>query len=206
MTMIKICGLFRQEDIEYVNEGMPDYIGFVFAESKRKITREQAEHFRKKLHPNVKAVGVFVKAPMDQVARLLNDRIIDMAQLHGGEDEDYIRELKNLAPFPVIKAVKVEFPSDINAALSTSADYLLLDHGAGGTGTSFNWKLIEDSLLPTSSIPFFLAGGLSLENIQEAINLVNPYAVDLSSGVETEGKKDKNKILEVVRRVRNDER
>lgn len=198
MSRIKICGLFRLEDISFVNEAMPDFIGFVFAKSRRLVTAELAERMRSKLNPSIKAVGVFVDAPMEEVANQLKKGTIDIAQLHGNEDEEYIRQLKDIAGCPIIKAVSVKCYDDVKIAQGSPADYLLLDHGKGGTGEAFNWNLAEDC-----QTPFFLAGGIHAGNVELAIKKLNPYAVDLSSGVETDGIKDKEKILEIVRRVRN---
>lgn len=198
MTKIKICGLFRPIDIEYVNEAIPDYIGFVFAKSRRQVTPDQAETMRKGLNRQIKAVGVFVNAPMEEVAFLLNNGTIDIAQLHGDEDEKYIKRLKTKADNPIIKAVRVESAEDVIRAQNIPADYLLLDHGKGGTGEAFDWNLVREC-----GKPFFLAGGVHADNVEEALKKLRPYAIDLSSGVETDGVKDKEKILEIVRRVRN---
>jgi len=195
---IKICGLFRAEDIYFVNQAMPDYVGFVFAKSRRQVSVELAEQFRDKLNKGIIPVGVFVDEPVDKVALLLEKGIIEMAQLHGSEDEEYISKLKALTCKPIIKAVSVRTKEDIIKAQRSIADFLLLDQGKGGTGATFDWRLIEKT-----TRPFFLAGGLNLGNIEEALEKVNPYAVDLSSGVESDGIKDEAKIMEIVRRIRN---
>lgn len=195
---IKICGLFRQEDVDYVNEAIPDYIGFVFAKSRRQVTVEQAEKLRKNLESGIQVVGVFVNAPIEDAVSLLKNGVIDIAQLHGSEDEAYMMRLKSETHCQIIKAIRVERTEDILNAQSSPADFLLLDHGAGGTGKAFDWKLIQECRKP-----YFLAGGIHAGNIKQAMETGNPFAIDLSSGVETEGVKDKNKILEVVRRVRN---
>ncbi|MGC7872716.1 phosphoribosylanthranilate isomerase [Desulfosporosinus sp. SYSU MS00001] len=194
---IKICGLFQNCDIDFVNEAKPDFIGFVFAKSRRQVTVEWAKTVRPKLSPEITPVGVFVNESLTKIADLLNSNIIEMAQLHGNEGEIYIRELKTLTDKPIIKAIQVKAHADIEAMQDSAADFLLLDHGAGGTGQTFDWSLVG-----RVKIPFFLAGGLKADNIDQAIRAVKPYAVDLSSGVETDGKKDKAKILEIVRRMR----
>ena len=196
---IKICGLFREGDIDYVNEALPDFIGFVFAKSSRQVSVAWAEAMRPKLRDEITPVGVFVNEPLANVAKLLKDHTIEMAQLHGSEDESYIKELRSLTGKPIIKAVRVLSHEDIQNAEQSSADFLLLDNGAGGSGKSFDWNLVGQV-----QKPFFLAGGLTIDNIEQAIKATNPYAVDLSSGVETDGKKDKNKILEIVRRIKHD--
>ena len=195
---IKICGLFRDIDIDYVNEAAPDFIGFVFAKSRRQVSMEWAKAMRPRLRAEITPVGVFVNESLVNVAQLLNNNIIDMAQLHGAETEQYIKELKSLTNKPIIKAVRVLSREDIEGAQDTVADFLLLDNGHGGTGESFDWSLVSKV-----KKPFFLAGGLKVDNIEQAIAATNPYAADLSSGVETDGIKDRDKILEIVRRMRN---
>jgi len=198
LRKIKICGLFRDCDIDYVNEAMPDFIGFVFAKSRRQVSTVWAEAMRPRLKSEITPVGVFVNESLAKVAQLLNDSIIEIAQLHGEETEQYIKALKSLTNKPIIKAVRVLSQEDIEAAQHTVADFLLLDNGTGGTGESFDWSLVSQM-----KKPFFLAGGLKADNIEQAIAATNPYAVDLSSGVETGGMKDRDKILEIVRRMRN---
>lgn len=196
---IKICGLFRDCDIDYVNEAKPDFIGFVFAKSRRQVSGIWAEAMRPKIRSEITPVGVFVNEPLANVAQLLNSSIIEIAQLHGVESENYIQELKSLTNKPIIKAVRVLSHNDIEAAQHTIADFLLLDNGSGGTGESFDWSLVRKV-----KKPFFLAGGLKADNIEQAITTTSPYAVDLSSGVETGGVKDRDKILKIVRRMRNE--
>jgi len=196
---VKICGLSRSCDIEAVNIEKPDYIGFVFAESKRKVTPEQAAELKKTLSPEILAVGVFVNEPIENILTLLKNSVIDIIQLHGMENEQYIKELKLLTKAPIIKAVSVHSKGDAQKWGNTSADYLLLDHKSGGTGQTFEWDLIGKV-----SKPYFLAGGLNIENINEAIVKTTPFAVDVSSGVETVGFKDPVKVKEFIRRVRNE--
>ncbi len=195
---IKICGLFRQQDIEYVNVALPDYIGFVFAKSKRQVTAEQAAQLRKNLKTGIQTVGVFVNAPIDYAAGLLKSGVIDLVQLHGSEDEAYMERLRSNTGCQIIKAIRVDTIADIATAQKSSADYLLLDHGSGGTGETFNWELVRGC-----KKPLFLAGGIHAGNINQAMETGNPFAIDLSSGVETDGMKDKTKIIEIVRSVRN---
>lgn len=195
---IKICGLFRPEDIEYVNEAIPDYIGFVFAKSRRQVTADQAAQLRKNLNAGIQTVGVFVNAPVEFAASLLKSGVIDIVQLHGSEDEEYMERLRSKTGCQMIKAIRVNTLEDIAAAQNNPADFLLLDHGSGGTGEAFNWELVRGC-----KKPFFLAGGIHAGNINQAMETGTPFAIDLSSGVETDGVKDKDKILEIVRRVRN---
>ncbi len=200
MTKMKFCGLSRPIDILNVNEIEPDYIGFVFAEgSKRYVSPQLAEQLKKALSPGIKAVGVFVDAPQESVIRLLRDGVIDMAQLHGNEDEAYIERLKNMTGKPVIKAFKITSAEDVAKAEASAADYVLLDSGAG-TGTVFDWKLLEGV-----KRPYFLAGGLSPDNVEEAIERLHPFGVDVSSGIETDRFKDKAKMIAFAGIVRGEE-
>jgi phosphoribosylanthranilate isomerase len=185
--------------IEAANALKPDYVGFVFWEkSKRNVSRQQVLEMRKALLPQIQAVGVFVDETPKKVADLLTDGVIDIAQLHGSEDYEYIERLRELAGAkPIIKAFVINGSSDIEAAQRCSADYLLLDSGKG-TGRTFNWELIKDARFDK---PFFLAGGLGPENVADAIKAVRPYAVDVSSGIETEGGKDPEKMKEFMLQV-----
>ncbi len=198
MTKIKICGLQSEDDISYVNELQPDYIGFVFLQGRRRyVSPEKAADLRKLLNPSIQSVGVFVNESVGNVAALLQNDTIQLAQLHGQEDEAYAQELKRLCSKPIIKAFIIKSENDIKRTLTYPADYLLLDNGLG-TGESFDWSLIQNI-----DRPFFLAGGLNPENVREAITLTHPYAVDTSSGVETEYRKDYNKIKSFINAVRN---
>lgn len=200
MTRIKLCGLSRSCDIQAANRLQPDYIGFVFAPgSRRYLSPERAAALRSMLSPAVQAVGVFVNAPVETVAGLLHEQIIDLAQLHGNEDDAYIQRLQALAGKPVIKAFRVDAPADIARANRCTADMILLDSGNGGTGTVFDWSLIRGV-----HRPYFLAGGLGVGNVREAVNQLAPYAVDVSSGVETEGVKDQAKMAAFVAAVRKE--
>lgn len=202
MTKIKLCGLKRECDIQTANKLQPDYVGFVFAEkSSRCVSPEEAAVLKGKLRPEIKAVGVFVKECPKKVAELLKCGIIDVAQLHGGEDEAYIKALRELTDKPVIKAFRIEKRQDVLEAVKSSADMILLDAGSGGTGTAFDW-----SLLAGIERPYFLAGGLDAGNVSAAIKQLAPYGVDVSSGIETEGLKDKEKMEAFVNAVRKDEK
>ena len=199
-TKIKICGLRRRKDILAVNEAKPDYCGFIieFPSSFRSVTADEVRELVKELDPEIRPVGVFVNAPMELVRTLLDDGTLALAQLHGQEDESYIRELKTYTDKLIIKAFSIKTEADIKKAVRSEADYILLDQGAGGTGEIFDW-----SLVPAIKRPWFLAGGLGCENLESAIHLLHPWAVDLSSSVETGGHKDSDKILEAVYAVRS---
>lgn len=201
MTKIKLCGLSRPCDIEVANELKPDYIGFVFApKSKRYVTPEKAMKLKQMLMPEIQAVGVFVNEELQNVAKLLQDNIIDIAQIHGGEDEEYIARLRQLTDKSIIKAFRIKTSSNIEKIEQSSADYVLLDSGAG-TGTVFDWNLIKNI-----AKPYFLAGGLDSDNVADAVKTLCPYAVDVSSGIETSGLKDKTKMAAFVAAVRKEER
>ena len=197
MTKIKLCGITRLCDIEVANELKPEYIGFVFAKkSKRYVAPEVAEQLKRKLSNKIQAVGVFVDESVQQVAKLLREHVIDLAQLHGSEDDDYIRMLRELTNKPIIKAFRINEESDLDAIEACSADYVLLDSGAG-CGEIFEWSLIKNI-----KRPFFLAGGLHTDNVKTAVQEIHPFAVDVSSGIETNGFKDEEKIRAFVTAVR----
>ena len=198
-TLIKMCGLRRPEDIEAVNELRLDYVGFVlFPGSRRYVTPETVKELRAGLAPGILTVGVFVDEKPENAAWLLEEGVIDIAQLHGNEDEAYLESLRGLTEKPLIKAFRIRNEADIQRAMKSSAEEILLDAGAGD-GKTFDWNL-----LAAVTRPYFLAGGLNPENVQEAVRTLKPYAVDVSSGIETNGFKDKEKMREFVRKVRGD--
>lgn len=196
MARIKICGLMRAEDIEAVNKYRPDYVGFVLAPSKRRVSAQDVRRMSAKLEPSIQRVGVFVDEDREMLAKIAENGIIDIIQLHGHEPEEDIVWLKARTKAAVIKAVSVRTGEDIEAYRHSVADYLLLDNGAGGTGNTFDWSALENI-----KRPFFLAGGLNASNIEEALKY-NPYCVDVSSGVETAGRKDAAKIQKIIDIVR----
>lgn len=194
---IKLCGMFRPEDISFVNEVKPDYVGFVLAEGfRRRILKDQAAEFRRALAPQIPSVGVFVNNSCEEVISYLQEGVIQMAQLHGDETEEDIQYIQAVTGKPVMKAVKVTNRYDVEAWLDSAADYLLFDGGTG-SGVAFDWNVLTDI-----NREFFLAGGLNAGNLLTAVEKVHPYAVDLSSGVETDGVKDLEKMREVVSLVR----
>ena len=199
MTKIKICGLRRPQDIEAVNAARPDFAGFVVEVpgSRRSVDKRELRELAGRLEEGILSVGVFVNAPPELVAELLEEGTLDLAQLHGQEDEIYMAELRRLTEKPLIQAFSIQTGQAAEQALESRADYLLLDQGRGGTGQTFDW-----SLLPEINRPFFLAGGLGEENLERAIRQVRPCAVDLSSSLETDGQKDPEKIRRAVELVR----
>lgn len=200
-------------DIEYANRVKPDFVGFIFANTRRKISAAQAKQFRKALDAEISAVGVFVNEDISVITSLVQDGCIDMIQLHGEEDADYIRCLREVCDVPVIKAVKVQTVEQIRQTAALPVDYLLLDtyrKGVlGGTGEAFDWKLLREAKAAAGDTaegelfgkPYFLAGGLHAGNLREAAAL-GSYGLDVSSGIETDGSKDFTKMVEVMELVR----
>ncbi len=203
MCKIKICGLKRDCDIDYVNATLPDYIGFVFANTRRYIDYDSAARLKSRLDGRIKSVGVYVNEDRDKVCEAADRGIADMIQLHGDEDADYINYIKSRVPAPIIKSVRVQSAQQILSAQELPCDYLLLDAYKkgiyGGTGHSFCWDLI-----PPLKKPFFLAGGLDSKNILSAARTVKPFALDISSGVEENGFKSREKIDEIIKLIRSD--
>ena len=203
---IKICGLMRSKDIEYVNEFMPDYIGFVFAKSKRQIDFDTAKRLKEKLDKSIKTVGVFVDEDIETIAQIVNEGVIELVQLHGSEDESYILNLRQKlkSDIAIIKAVRVNslnnniLKDNLLNKISTNADFVMLDSGAG-SGEVFDWdrKIVCNK-------PVFLAGGLNEYNVSEAIKKIQPFAVDVSSGIETAGFKDIEKIRSFIKKVKTE--
>ena len=197
-TKIKLCGMMQDADILTANELSPDYVGFVFAPGRaRTVSPDTALQFRKLLAPDISAVGVFRGNTLEDIAHIAASGAIDLIQLHGHETEDDIAWLRTQTNLPIIQAFRIEQSEDIQTAERSSADYILLDNGNGGTGIAFDW-----SLLTRMKRPYFLAGGLRAENIETAIRRWRPYAVDISSGIETNGKKDPVKMKQIIRIIR----
>lgn len=227
MALIKICGLSREEDITAVNEAKPDYCGFIinFPKSHRNVTVERVRQLRTGLRPEIIPVGVIVDQPVEKAAMLLNEGVVDVLQLHGQEDETYIRRLRKLLKCReeaftdgdmvkdetgygdtrqnaeikdcIWKAFKIRSRKDLESAMASSADAVVLDNGYG-TGETFDWSIIEDAGKMMEGRKVFLAGGMTPENIEEAIHRLDVCGIDISSGVETDKKKDRNKILTAV--------
>lgn len=200
---IKMCGLRRPDDIIYANEYLPDYIGFVFAESRRKVSGREAKKLGEQLDPSIKKVGVFVNEPLRSLISISEEAGLDIIQLHGDEGEEYIKEVKHETGKELWKAVRVRMVKDIQEAQRLPADKLLLDsfseESYGGTG-----KVMDFAVLDQADIrkPYFIAGGLTVENLPEILKKAEPYGIDISSGIETEGVKDREKMLKVIQCVR----
>ena len=198
MVKIKICGLKRLEDINIINKYKPDFIGFVFADSKRKVSHELARQMKDNLDSDIVSVGVFVDADISEIIELFDMGVIEIAQLHGLESEEYIKNLKENTngKIKIINAIEMSGEKDLLEYDNSIADYLLFDSGKG-SGKTFDWNLIRKDL----NKEFFLAGGIDISNVNEAIEEFNPYAIDLSSGLETDGFKDENKIKEIMEAI-----
>ena len=198
MTKVKICGLSRMEDIEAVNRALPDFIGFVFAPSRRRVDRVKAAALKQQLDPRIAVVGVFVNESIETVSNIYQDGVIDLVQLHGDEDSGYIRRLKKDCGCPVIKAVGI---GDAMPSLPVDPDYLLFDtlsEQRGGIGRTFDWGILDKY----RGLPYFLSGGLSAANAAASINMLAPFCADVSSGVETDGIKNAAKIEKFINTVR----
>lgn len=200
MVKVKICGLRRKEDIEYANELKPDYVGFVFAKSKRQIEVEQALDLISLLDKEIKTVGVFVNEPVENALKIAQTLNLDVLQFHGDETQDYIDNFKN---FTVWKAIRIKDKEDLEKTKEFKVNSFVFDtltkNEYGGTGKTFNWEVLKGFEL---NVPIILAGGLNENNVEEAIKIVDPYAVDVSSGVETEGYKDFKKLKSFIEKVR----
>lgn len=192
---IKLCGIRTANDVHLINEAQPDFCGFIveFPKSFRSVSESELRNLAAQVSPEINKVGVFVNAPQDLVIRLLQENVIDLAQLHGQEDNIYIEEIKSKTGKQVIKAFSIKTKEDVQKALESPADYILLDQGGGGTGQTFDW-----SLIPPINRPWFLAGGLNTDNLHTAIEDLHPWGIDLSSSLETNKKKDPAKIKRIM--------
>lgn len=204
---IKICGLRTPADVAAVNAVLPEYAGFIFVPMRRRyVAPAQAAILCQQLDPRIRPVGVFVDARVEEIVEVLTHCPLDMVQLHGSEDNDYIAMLRaayqdrfavESRELCIVKAFRVEDADDIRRAEASAADEILLDHGAGGTGERFDWTLLQHCRRR-----FFLAGGLTPDNVEDAIRVAQPYAVDASSSLESDGRKDPEKIRRFVAAVR----
>ena len=197
LIRVKICGITTKAEVDAVNRCRPDYMGFVFADSRRRVTYEEAANLKRQLSSGIKAVGVFVNEPIDYILKLVQERVVDLIQLHGEEDESYLRLLRQKTACPIMRAVRVRNTKQILEASGLSCDILLLDSfhkdTFGGSGECF-----DHSLIPPLQKPFFLAGGLNVGNLGHCIARCKPYGIDVSSGAETNGRKDEEKIRQII--------
>lgn len=184
MTKVKICGLSTVEAVETAVQAGADYIGFVFAKSKRQVSLEQAHELARLVTGKTKIVGVFVSPSLKDLEQAIAQVPLDIVQIHGNFDEDQIPNIS----VPVIRAIQLR---DGEAQVSSQADYLLFDAPVAGSGQTFDWDLLKDQKIQQD---FFIAGGLTVDNVCQARETFQPYALDVSSGVETDGHKDIEKI------------
>lgn len=203
MVKIKLCGLSSMQDILVANSLQVDYIGFVFTRSKRQVTKAQAKQLKLSLNKNIQAVGVFVEQEKEMIGQFVEDRIIDVIQLHGKQTKEDVAWLKQHYPnTPIFQAISVRDIHDIIFWNDSLVDYLLLDYGKGGTGQCFDWEVLKDRELIKKE--FFIAGGLDASNVQEVMKYY-PNGVDVSGGIETNGTKDPLKMEQFVKKVRGKE-
>lgn len=197
---IKMCGLRRPDEIIYANECLPDYIGFVFAESRRKVSGGEAKKLGEQLDPLVKKVGVFVNEPLRSLISISEEAGLVIIQLHGDEDDEYIREVRHKTGKEIWKAVRVRTAKDIQAAQELPADKLLLDsfseESYGGTGKVMDFAVLDQAEIRK---PYFIAGGLTVDNLPVILRNTEPYGIDISSGIETGGVKDREKMRKVIK-------
>ena len=206
--MIKVCGLRRTEDIEYANLLKPDYVGFIFADSKRQVSKEEAKEFKEELNSEIKTVGIFVNQGIDDIIDIVNLIELDVVQLHGDEDQIYIDKLREKlksvkTDTEIWKAIRVKNQMSLEKIKSLKVDGILLDtysiKAYGGLGESFDWDMVKNLKL---DVKLILAGGIDENNIKEAKDKIAPDIIDVSSGVETDGMKDYKKMKLLIERGR----
>lgn len=201
MTKVKFCGNRTPEDVSFVNEARPDYAGFILTKGFRRTVDDMtAEKLAEAVRPGISRVGVFVDDAPERVARFLNEGIVDIVQLHGNETEEYIGRLRGMTSGTVMKCFRPETAEDVRLAMGSSADLVMLD-GGSGSGRAFDWSLLREA-----DRDYFLAGGLTPENVGDAVRRLRPFAVDTSSGTETEGKKDIRRMRRFMDAVRDADR
>ncbi len=200
MTKVKVCGIRRLEEARWAVEAGADAIGFVFADSKRKIDIDTAAYICTHLPENILKIGVFVNSSREELSVAAKKVKLDFVQLHGDETHSFC----NALDIPYIKAISVKVKEDMKRVAEYEGSMVLVDSGKGpyrgGNGTTFDWDYLESIDLAGKKL--ILAGGLNADNVREAIEKVHPYMVDVSSGVETEGKKDKKKIESFMKRIK----
>lgn len=201
---LKFCGCRRMEDVIYCNELLPDYLGVILSSGfRRTVVPETAHRLVQAKDPRIASVGVFVDAPPEQILSVLRQVPLDVIQLHGHETREVVQEVRRATGLPVWKAVRVQSAAEIRAAETLGADMLVLEGyvagQVGGTGVTANWQCLVEA---NPQVPFWLAGGLAPENIQRAMATVQPHGIDISSGIETDGVKDFQKMKQIVDVIR----
>lgn len=201
MTKVKLCGLMRMQDASAANEAAPDVAGMILSPGfRRSVSRDTAKQIRETLHRNIALCGVFVNASVEEIGSYLKEGLIDMVQLHGTEDDSFIDALRSAYPKTVIiKAFVIRSLQDIRHAEASHADFILLDGGTG-EGAAF-----DHSLLSGIRRDYMLAGGLKSETVAPLVRRTRPWGVDTSSGIETDGQKDPEKMMAFVKNVRTED-
>ncbi len=201
MIKIKICGIKNEKEVQILNQILPDYCGFIFhvEKSSRSISLATARKLKEKLKKQIGIIGVFVDESIESILAIKEELQLAMIQLHGREDDRYIQTLKEKSGIPIIKAFSINKKEDVERAKNSKADYVLLDQGEGGSGKPFPWELVK-----TMERDYFLAGGIGVENVQEALGQLNPFVIDFNSRLETNGQKDEKKIKKAVDIVRRE--
>lgn len=201
MSLVKFCGLFRDEDIKYINILKPNYAGFVFAESRRKISIQQGVHFKNMLDKSIKAAGVFLNNSIDEIINICSKNIIDIVQLHGNISDEFINKVKLKTNMPVILAANITELDNILSLEKSKADYVLLDSEKAGSGRQFDYNLLNQALKNGFTREYFIAGGININNIEEVMKY-NPYCIDISSGIEKDGIKDYYLMEEIMKKIK----
>lgn len=206
MTKIKICGLRRNQDVDIVNAFLPDFAGFILSNGfRRTVLKDDFLRLARNVDSSIKKVGVFVNEPFESILDYALN--LDVLQLHGDESLEYAGRLRAETDKTIIKAVRAKSPDDIERFNDYPCDYMLIDaykEGEyGGTGKVADWSIIKKAEIKK---PFFLAGGISADNVSDAISELSPFCVDVSSSVETNGYKDKLKVKELILKLRKEEK
>lgn len=205
MSLVKFCGLFREDDIKYANILKPDFTGFVYAESKRKISVEKSAYLKSMLDKNIVSVGVFLNNDVEEIIEICSKGIIDIIQLHGEYDNKLINTLKEKTGKKITASINVKSVEDILHLQNSLSDYVLLDGAKSGSGVMFDYSLLDEALAKGFNRNYFLAGGLNINNIHKALEY-NPYCIDISSGIEANGVKDFNLMKDIMQKIKGESR
>ncbi len=196
MARVKICGINSPEDVEIVNELKPDYVSFAFYKNKRQVTYEKARKLKQILDKDIRVIGVFVDENTNVVASAANDDLLDVIEFHGNEGPGEIERIKAFTSKPIIQGFRIRSRADVEVALDSHADSILM-YSDSECGVPMDWKLLTNV-----TRPYFLAGGLNADNIEKAIKICHPFAVSVTTGVETDGIKDREKMAAFIKMAR----
>ena len=196
MARVKICGINSPEDVEIVNELKPDYVSFAFYKNKRQVTYEKARKLKQLLDKDIRVIGVFVDENTNVVASAANDDLLDVIEFHGNEGPGEIERIKAFTSKPIIQGFRIRSRADVEIALDSHADSILM-YSDSECGVPMDWKLLTNV-----TRPYFLAGGLNADNIEKAIKICHPFAVSVTTGVETDGIKDREKMAAFIKIAR----